>query len=283
MPGFFIFNGKLIPGETPILGPESRAFRYGDGIFETMRIHQGSIPLADYHFDRCFRGLAQLGFQKPVHLSADSLSDEIRALCRRNGHPDAARVRLTFFRGDGGLYDSVSPFPNYTIQTWELPKHYRQLNENGLVLSLFTDEWKTNGLLANLKTNSALLYVMAARYARQTQSNEALVLNQFGRIADASIANLFWVRDGILHTIPLAEGPVDGVMRKAILQLSAEEGREIVQIPADNQAIMEADEIFLTNALYGIRWVREFGGKVFPAVQSKLLYDRYIRKLFPEI
>jgi branched-chain amino acid aminotransferase len=72
-------------------------------------------------------------------------------------------------------------------------------------------------------------------------------------------------------------------MRKAILQLSADEGREIVQVPADSQAIMEADEIFLTNALYGIRWVKEFGGKIFPAVQSKLLYERYVRKLFPEI
>jgi branched-chain amino acid aminotransferase len=282
MPGFFVFDGKQYPENARILGPESRAFRYGDGIFETMRVHCGEIPLAGYHFERGFRGLAQLGFQKPVHLTSVAIISEILSLCRKNGHPDSARVRLTFFRGDGGLYDPVSPIPHYTIQTWALPGHYRQLNENGLVLTLYPDEWKPNGILANLKTTSALLYVMAARYARSRQCNEAAVLNPFGRIADASIANIFWLRDGILHTIPLAEGPVDGVMRRFILEKAHAEGRDVVQCPADREELLEADEIFLTNALYGIRWVKEFEGRVFPAIQSPQLYEHWIRKLYPE-
>jgi branched-chain amino acid aminotransferase len=246
-----------------------------------MRVHQGRIPLLAFHVDRCFRGLAQLGFQKSVHLSGETLEKEILSLCRKNGHPQSARVRICFFRGDGGLYDPVSPIPHYTIETWPLPEHYGQLNENGLALAIYPDDMKSTGVLSNLKTNSALLYAMAARYAKERQCNEALVLNVHGRVADASIANLFWIRDGIVYTNPLSEGGVEGVMRKTLLQIAREEGREIVQSPVDREGLLEADEIFLTNALYGIRWVGQFEGKKYPALQSPQLYDRWIRKIFP--
>jgi branched-chain amino acid aminotransferase len=281
MPGFFIFNGRQFPAGTPILGPDSRGLRYGDGLFETMRVHQGRIPLAAHHFDRCFRGMAQLGFQKQVHQTAEALEQEILALCRKNGHPQSARVRLSFFRGDGGLYDPVSAIPLYTIQTWALPDHYGRINENGLVLTVYPDDAKSTGILSNLKTNNALIYVMAARYAKEQHCNEALVLNAHGRIADATIANLFWVKDEILYTPPLAEGGVDGVMRKALLQIARDEGRAVVQSPVDRETLLDADEIFLTNSLYGIRWVGSFEGKMFPAFMSPHLYDRWIRRIFP--
>jgi branched-chain amino acid aminotransferase len=282
VPGFFIYNGKQIPDGTPIAGPDARGLRYGDGIFETIRVHHGRIPLITWHLDRCFRGLAQLGFQKPVHLSGETLEQEILSLCRKNGHPQSARVRVCFFGRDGGLYDPVSPIPNYYVQTWPLPEHYGQLNENGLVLTVYPEDMKSTGILSNLKTNSALLYAMAARYAKDYQCNEALVLNVHGRVADATIANLFWIRDGLLFTNPLSEGGVEGVMRKSLLQMARKEGREIVQSPVDREGLMLADEIFLTNALYGIRWVGQFEGKLYPALQSPKLYDRWIRKIFPD-
>jgi branched-chain amino acid aminotransferase len=282
MPGFFMFDGRTLPEGTPILGPDSRAFRYGDGLFETMRIHRGSIPLFDLHLDRCFRGLETLGFQKPAHVNTDTLLEKILSLARKNGHLNQARVRLTFFRGDGGLYDPVSPIPHYTIQTWALPDHYLDLNENGLVLTTYTQAQKAPDSLANLKSNNALVYVLAARFAKQQQANEALVLNTHGRIADATIANCWWVRDGIVHTVPLSEGPVDGVMRRALIERAGAEGRTVIETPLTPAELASADEVFLTNALYGIRWVGRFNDRQYPCMTARTLYDRWVARIFAQ-
>jgi branched-chain amino acid aminotransferase len=280
MPGFFMFDGKMVADATPILGPDSRAFRYGDGLFETIRIHWGRIPLFPLHADRCFRGLETLGFQQPPHVSATQLEEKILSLARKNGHLSQGRVRLTFFRGDGGLYDPVSPIPHYIIQTWALPDHYLDLNENGLVLTVYPQGQKSTDQLANLKSNNALLYVLAAQYAKQQRSNEALVLNTHGRIADATIANCWWVRDGIVHTVPLSEGPVAGVMRRALIDLATREGTPVVEMPVTPEALESADEVFLTNALYGIRWVGRFNDREYPCKSVQKLYDRWIGSIF---
>jgi branched-chain amino acid aminotransferase len=280
MPGFFMFDGRLLPDGTPILGPDSRAFRYGDGLFETMRILRGRIPLFDLHMDRCFRGLETLGFQLPVHLNASTLSEKILALARKNGHLAQGRMRLTFFRGDGGLFDPVSPVPHYTIQTWALPDHYLRLNENGLVLTTCTLGQKAADPLSNLKSNNALIYVQAAQYAKRQQANEALVLNTHGRIADATIANCWWIKDGAIHTVPLSEGPVEGVMRRALLDIARAEGTKVLETPISPVELETADEVFLTNALYGMRWVGSFGNKHFSRAATQSLYGRWVGQVF---
>ncbi|MGL6267510.1 MAG: aminotransferase class IV, partial [Chitinophagaceae bacterium] len=65
MPGFFMFNGKYFPNSTAVIGPDNRALRYGDGIFETLRVSWGKIPLGKYHYTRCFHGMKFMGFDIP--------------------------------------------------------------------------------------------------------------------------------------------------------------------------------------------------------------------------
>ena len=202
------------------------------------------------------------------------------ALARKNGHMEQGRVRLTFFRGDGGLYDPVSPVPQYTIQTWALPDHYLNLNENGLVLTTYPHAQKATDTLSNLKSNNALLYVLAAQYAKQEQANESLVLNTQGRIADATIANCWWIQDGVIHTVPLDEGPVEGVMRRRLMSIARAEGTTVRETPISPEALGSADEIFLTNALYGMRWVGRFGEKRCSGTMVWTLYYRWIRSVF---
>jgi branched-chain amino acid aminotransferase len=280
MPGFFIYNGKYFPDNTPVLGPDSRAFRYGDGIFETIRVARGRIPLRDYHFRRCFKGFQMLGFEIPGLFTRELLENEILELCRKNQQLDAARVRISFFRGNGGLYDPESNRPHYIIQTWALPANYSELNSNGLELIVYPPGRKSCDPFSNLKSNNALLYVMAAQYAKEQKCNEALVLNIANNIADATIANIFWIREDQIFTNPLTDGIVAGVMRQYIIDHFDQQKNPVVQESITEDQLADADEIFTTNALYGMRWAVALGNKQFSRKSSSRLYRDLVSPLF---
>ncbi|HVZ24825.1 MAG TPA: aminotransferase class IV, partial [Sediminibacterium sp.] len=128
--------------DQPLLLPDNRSFRYGDGFFETLKLVNGLLPLGDLHFERLFHSLEVMGFEKPAHFHRPYLEEQIKKVVTKNGHTRLARIRLTIFRGEGGLYDPVSDFPNHLVQSWELNPASCQLNENGLVLGLYEQACK---------------------------------------------------------------------------------------------------------------------------------------------
>jgi branched-chain amino acid aminotransferase len=274
MPGFYISNGKFLTEQEAAIHPNNRSYRYGDGLFETIRVTKGSMPLWDLHAERLWKGLARLQFQLPKLFTPEMLHEKIISLCRKN-RLEHARVRLTVNRGQGGILEPADPIPEYTIESWPLDQQPR-FNENGLTIGIFPEGRKAIDPFANLKSNNYLLYVMAALHARNHKWNDALVLNSEGRIADSSIANIFWVKQGEIFTPPLAEAPVNGVMRKHLLSEV-----KVTQVPMLPTEIEEASEIFLTNAVRGIQWVGSCGAKEFASNQMSLsLYNKIIRPLF---
>ena len=122
---------------------------------------------------------------------------------------------------------------------------------------------------------------MAAIYAKDQKLNDCLVLNSKGRIADATTANIFLIRKSKIISPPLEEGPVSGVMRKHIIQFLNVKSSdfELKEEPIEVNDLLEADEIFLSNAIYGIRWVREFEGRSYSNDQTLEIY----RQLFQTI
>jgi len=248
MPGLFIHNGKFHSENDAVISADNRSFRYGDGLFETIRYQNGAMPLWELHQERLFRSLQTLGFQPPGYFSPQLLHREIDELARRNKLANA-RVRVTIYRGEGGLTDRHPLAMGYLIQTWPLDSS-PVLNSNGLIIGIYPEARKANDIFSNLKSNNFLPYVQAALFARHNHWNDALVLNGHDRIADSTIANIFWVRDQRIFTPPLSEAPVNGVMRRYLLQQAP-----IHEIPATADELMHADEIFLTNAVRGIQWV----------------------------
>lgn len=280
MSPFYCYDGKFIPSNDPVIGPDSRAFRYGDGVFETIRLVPGKIPLWDYHCSRFLKGMETLGFELPAFFAPETLSEKIFQLIRKNEIKGQARVRVMFFRDNGGVFDLISNKPHYLIQAWELPMNYQRLNENGLDIVIFPNARKSTDYLANLKSNNFLCYLQGAAYARQQQANEALVLNSFERIADACTANVFWVKQGEVFTNPLSEGPVAGVMRAWLLEQLPLKNMSIREEILTEELLMEADEIFLTNATYGIRWVKSLGSRQFVHTITRDLYQNIVSPLF---
>lgn len=268
------FNGKWLDAGTPIASADNRGLRYGDGVFETMRLEQGRIPLASLHFDRLFSALDTLGFEPGPHFTREKLEKEILELAAKNQHTQLARVRLMVFRGDGGLYEGAQSL-NYSIQSWALHESYQELNSNGLVLDIFPDARKSTDPFSNLKSANFLPYVMAAHYARKNRLNDCLVLNTHDRIADSTIANLFIFKEGKYITPPLAEGCVAGVMRRYLLGRLPAWGYPVVEMPVTIQDLENADHVFLSNAVRGIQWVGRFGKSEFVQGNTKEIYNNW--------
>ena len=271
---YILFNGEITDASKEIITADSRGLRYGDGIFETIKVINGAVQLASLHFERLFHGLSILQIQLPGPCTHPNLSTAIIELCRKNNTLQQARVRLTVFRGNGTLYNTEKDFPDLVIQTESLPKDYLQFNEQGLVTDVFTDAKKSCDILANLKSNNFLPYVLAALYAKQKGLNDCLLMNTDNRICDATIANVFWVSKNNIYTPPLSEGCVAGVMRRYLLEST---GIGIKEKPLTTEELEQADEVFLTNALYGIRWVKQFRNKLYSNNLSTDLYNRFIK------
>ncbi len=184
-------NGQFINSGNAHLSPDNRSFRYGDGCFETMRLVDGKLPLASLHFERLFHTLGALQMQYPGFLNAAYLQKQVLELAAKNQLSQSARIRLSFFRGNGGMYDAGDRQAGWIIQCWPIPSIPPDLNSNGLVSGIYDQGFKAADALANLKTNNFLLYSLAAIHAKAQQWNDALILNHKGSIADATIANFF--------------------------------------------------------------------------------------------
>ena len=273
------YNGSLYHSDKLFISPDNRSFRYGDGFFETMKMVNGKIILADYHFERLFQSLELMQFEKPAWYTAAYLEEQVLNLAKQNGHEQLARIRLTIFRGDGGLYDTENNFPNFIIQTWEMNIAFNRFNENGLVLDIFPDARKTCDLFSGIKSNNYLPYVMAAFWAKKNKLNEALILNSNERIAEATIANIFIVKDGVIKTPALSEGCVNGVTRKYLLKCLRDENIPVQETWVSVDDVLSASEVFLTNAAYHLKWVSSVGESNYKKQLSAHLYDKFIRPL----
>ena len=256
-------NGQIIREDNAFISINNRSFRYGDGCFETIKVVGNKLLFSDFHFERLFSSLATLQFDVPSYITPDFLQTQILTLVRKNHHEKLARVRLTIYRGDGGLYDPQNLLPNYLIQTWELSPANNKFNENGLIIDIFKDARKVCDRYSSIKSNNYLAYAMAALWVKQQQLNDAILLNPYNRVADATIANVFIVKDGIVKTPTLAEGCINGIMRRHLLQKLPSLGIEAEETTLTVENLLEADELFLTNSIYGIRWVKEMQGKVY--------------------
>lgn len=148
---------------------------------------------------------------------------------------------------------------NYIIQSWALERP-SGLNEKGLILGVFPPGRKSCDAFANIKSNNYLLYSMAAQYASRHGWDDCLVLNSLGRVADSSIANLFYVRGGTIYTPSLSEGCVAGVMRQWLIESLPAAGFRVEERPVAPEDLILAEEVFVSNAIRGVRWVRSFGG-----------------------
>ncbi len=255
------YNGELVPADQPLIYVDNRNFRYGDGLFETIRILDGKMPLWEVHYQRLRKGMTFLGMQVPTQWSATFLAEQLLEVARKNGVESNARLRLSVYRDRGGDYLPRSNKARFLIEAAPHVQPGFTLNKKGLQIDLYPTMEKTTTIIDNIKTSNALIYVMAAIYARENHVDDCLILNYHTRIADAVSSNVFLIKDEKVLTPPLSEGCVDGVMRRVLLGIFEAEGIPWEERPLNVEDPFVSDELFLTNAVRGIRWVSGFKAK----------------------
>lgn len=272
------FNGKFTDADKAVLLASNRSYRYGDGLFETMKVKDGAIQLATFHMERLFDGLSLLKMDVPALVTKDKLKDVILELCKQNKCEALARVRLSVSRGNGGLYDEDRKL-QYLVECWPLPSTVNQLNENGLVIDIFPDVAKSTDIFSNLKSANFLPYSLAAVYTKEKKLNDCLVLNTHGSIADSTIANIFIMKDDVILTPALSEGCVSGVMRKYLLASLTASNYQVEETIVSAEDLLAADEVFLSNAINGIRWVQRFRDKIYSNIKTVEIYRRFCQTI----
>ena len=267
---FINYNGKLVESQTAIIGADNRGLRFGDGLFETIKFKNRELILIDEHLARLWKGMQAMKFEIPKLFTPENVQQQILQLISKNKQ-QAARVRLTILRGNGGLYDAVNHTPVYIIQSWQLPESNGTLNENGLQLCIYPDAKKMADSFSNIKHNNYLPYLMGALFAKEKQCNDAVILNNHDRVCDSTIANIFIIKDGNIFTPSLSEGCVAGVMRKFIIMHANSAGFAIMEKAITPEELFDADEVFLSNSMYNIRWVAAIDNKTYTnTITSKI-------------
>ena len=241
-------NGALVSEHEAAIDPADRGFLLGDGLFETLRVYKGRVPLLPRHLERLKAGAAALG----IPLPATDLSGAVSETLAANGLELAdAAIRITLTRGPGprGLLPPDDPKP--TVMVVAMPRVPAPAAPATAVTARSRRNEQT--LLTSLKTLNYLDNILARREAAAEQADEAIFWNTAGRLAGASAANLFLLRGRTLFTPPPAEGVLPGIMRAGVLDLAETVDVHAVQTPLAPAKLHDADEAFLTNSLIGIR------------------------------
>jgi len=269
---FINFNGEIYPADTKLLSVANRGFRYGDGLFESMRLMSGELKFADMHADRLQRGMKALKLDNYSQMDAWFLKEKVTDIAMRN-KAKHGRLRLTVFRDAEGLYAPTLNKMGYCLEITPIDEPRYFLNEKGLIMDIFTDVSKPTNYLSNIKTCNSLVYVLAAIFKTQNKLDEVFLLNQNGFLCEAGSSNLFVLYNNHLYTPALSEGCVEGVMRHVVIGIAKKIGMGITEAQINPDILYEADEVFLTNAGRGIQCVMGFGVKRYFNRVSKVLVD----------
>jgi branched-chain amino acid aminotransferase len=271
---FINFNGSIISSDHQIFTVSNRGFRYGDGLFESMRYMNGQLKFPDLHIDRVLKGMKILKLENSFHLDSWFLREKVEELARRNKIGPDARFRLTVFRDSGGLYSPDSNKMAYVLESQSMVESQYTFNNKGLIIDVYDELTKPVNILSNLKTCNSLIYVLAGVFKNQHKLDEVMILNQHGFLCESISSNVFVVYDSKLYTPSLNEGCIGGVMRQVVMRLAIENGIELIEAQVNPDILNEADEVFITNAAKGIQWIMGYNSKRYFNEMSKFLSEK---------
>ncbi|WP_440881383.1 aminotransferase class IV [Tenacibaculum sp. C7A-26P2] len=254
-------NGSIIPSKEVKLGSENRAFKYGDGIFETIKIQNNKIIFFEDHYFRLMASMRMLRMKIPMRFTLEFLQEEILKTVKQITKESAIyRVRLTVYRKDGGLYLPNTNEVDYLIDV--IPVN--SVSKNTYKVDLYKDFYNYSGLLSTVKTTNRMINTLASVFADENDLDSCIILNENKRVVEATNGNIFIVTGTTIKTPPLTEGCIKGVIRKKIIEIvSKNPDYDIEETSISPFEIQKANEVFITNAITGIQSVTNYRKKKF--------------------
>ena len=248
-------RGEYVSENQATIAKDNRAFRFGDGFFETMRVFNGKVLFLENHMARINDTLGVLKIVPPENFSIETLRNQIHGLIKRNKIEQGGRVRVTFYRKSTGFYMPKSDELGIYIEADALMNNDFELSHQGKIVDIFPDMRKDLNRLSVFKTLNTQLYVMSALYAREKSLDESLIQNAKLAIIESTSSNIFIVSNGVLYTPSIEDGCIAGTMRMNVINLALEQKIKVYECTINPHNLLTADEFFLTNAAKGIEWV----------------------------
>lgn len=273
-----IHNGIEKQANLPFLKTDNRLFKFGDGLFESIRIINGKPVNLENHMIRLFAGMELLRIDIPINYSKDYFEKQILMLCSKNEIKKGGIARLTVYRDSPGNYFPTENTAGFVLEVKEYKDNKYTLNKNGLTIDVYEAVKKPYSTYSAFKTSNAMLYILATLYAKENNLDDVLLLNEKDNIIEGSSSNVFIVSNGVLYTPPIAEGSVGGTMRMFLINSAIEEGIKVYETNLTPQNFLAADEILFTNAVKGIQWVSSYKSKRYFNDVAKKLTDLINKK-----
>lgn len=258
----FLINGL----EQDTLAVNDRATQFGDGCFTTARIEQGRVILLSAHLARL-----QLACQRLSIAFNDwgILEDE---MCQLAAQQLQGVLKVIISRGAGGRGYSGAACVSATriLATSPSPAHYARWRREGITLALSPVRLGRNPYLAGIKHLNRLEQVLIRSHLEQTDAEEALVLDSEGWVTECCAANLFWRKGQDVFTPRLDQAGVNGIMRQHIIAQLATSPYQLIEVVALPEALADADEVLICNALMPLVPVHHYAGQTWT---SRELYQ----------
>jgi 4-amino-4-deoxychorismate lyase len=234
-----------------------RGLQYGDGLFETLAVRRGAVRFVDWHLERLADGARRLGIPMP---DAALLCDEIAAAAVST---ERSIVKLILTRGAGerGYRPPRQPRPTRIVLGFPWPALDASAWTDGVRVMWCRTRLASNPALAGIKHLNRLEQVLARSEWDDVAVAEGLMMDAEGSVISGTQTNVFASIAGRWITPALDRCGVAGVMRRAFMAWSAEQGAEVIERPLPAAELEEASGLVLTNALIGAWPVRELADR----------------------
>jgi branched-chain amino acid aminotransferase len=277
------FNGNLVDKADSKLTSENRGYKYGDALFETLKVVNGKILFWEDHYFRLMASMRILRMNIPMNFTMEFLETEILKTAEANNLlKTSARVRLNVDRGEGGKYlpnNRTSVNFNIVAEPHANPFYTIDLDKT-CVVDLYKDFFMAPGLLSGLKSNNKAIQVIGSIYAEENDFDNCLVLNTNKNVIEALNGNIFLVKGDQIKTPPLEDGCLKGIMRKQVLDILFKDANLFVEEASISPfELQKADELFITNVIKGIVPITKYRKKTYGNAFAQKLVTKLNAKL----
>lgn len=259
------FNGELLSADAQYLNHENRGLRYGDALFETLRVVNGKLFFWEDHYLRLMASMRILRMEIPMEFTMEFLEEEILKTITANSFENSpARLRFTVFRNNGGVYMPSTRTISYTMECSVLSSPFYMLSQEAYEVELFKDFYVNPDMLSTLKTNNKVINVVGSIFANENGYDNCILINNAKQVVEVLNGNIFMVKGDKIVTPPLHEGPLNGIIRKKLIELIEKtEGYTIEEKTISPFDLQKADELFITNSIVGIQSITKYRKKNF--------------------
>jgi len=266
-------NGEIVSWDKASVSVFDRGLLYGYGLFETMRSYNGRVFYLDRHVSRLMNSAGVLGIRDA--LGPQKLETGVLRTLKANGLDDA-RIRLTVTAGEGGRSLSLPPSRSLTtiITVEELVLPSPEIYSKGLRTSVVGIRRNSKSPMCYLKTLGYLENMLTHAEAVAAGSDEAILLNDEGYVAECSASNIFIVEAGSVVTPPIEAGVLPGITRGVVIELAIKLGIKLEQEAVSVERLLSAEEVFITNSVIEIMPIAAVGERRVGAGSRGKLTER---------